>query len=128
MGDPYLLDSSVLVDLARLDGRALRLIGALPDDAALTSVTVVRTELIRGAHADDWPSVRRMLDDLLWIPVDVELADLAGRMAARFDRTHPGISLTDYVVAAATRLLGATLLTLNVRHFPMLEGLRPAYD
>jgi hypothetical protein len=30
-------------------------------------------------------------------------------------------------VAAGTRLLGAELLTMNVRHFPMIDGLRPAY-
>jgi len=34
---------------------------------------------------------------------------------------------TDYLVAAAARSVGADLVTLNVRHFPMFEGLEPAY-
>ena len=34
----------------------------------------------------------------------------------------------DYLVAATSIVLGAPLLTTNVRHFPMFEGLEPAYE
>ncbi|HSS77889.1 MAG TPA: type II toxin-antitoxin system VapC family toxin, partial [Thermoanaerobaculia bacterium] len=33
----------------------------------------------------------------------------------------------DYLIAATTLLLDADLLTTNVRHFPMIDGLQPAY-
>ena len=32
-----------------------------------------------------------------------------------------------YLIAAAVQTLDARLLTLNVRHFPMIPGLLPAY-
>lgn len=35
--------------------------------------------------------------------------------------------VADYLVAAGTELLEASLLTLNVRHFPMVPDLEPAY-
>lgn len=40
---------------------------------------------------------------------------------------HSGIDDADYLIAATAISLEADLLTTNVRHFPMLEGLRPAY-
>jgi predicted nucleic acid-binding protein len=33
----------------------------------------------------------------------------------------------DYLIAAAAQSIGATLVTLDVRHFPMFADLEPAY-
>lgn len=35
--------------------------------------------------------------------------------------------MADYLIAATSMLADADLLTTNVRHFPMIEGLAPAY-
>lgn len=51
----------------------------------------------------------------------------AGRLAQRYHASHGGIDTVDYVIAAAAESLGASLLTLNVRHFPMFPDLEPAY-
>jgi predicted nucleic acid-binding protein len=121
------LDTSVLIDFIRGDPRAARTLAALPDDVELWSVTVVRTEVIAGARAEDGPIMRRILDELRWMAVDETVADLGGRMAAHYGPANRGIGLADYLVAATVRLLGARLMTLNVRHFPMLAGLERAY-
>ena len=123
--EPLVLDSSVLVGVTRGDPRAARLMESL--EAELWSVTIVRTELLAGARLGDGPVITQVLDQLRWLDVDSMVADLAGRMAAHYARSHPGIELPDYLIAAGTRLLGARLLTLNVRHFPMLANLKPAY-
>jgi predicted nucleic acid-binding protein len=128
LGPRYLLDTSVLVDLVRGDARPVRLLGSLPADAELWSVTGVRTELMAGARPEGGPSVVALFDELRWLRVDEQVAELAGRMAAHLDPAHQGIALADYLVAAGTRLLGAGLLTLNVRHYPMIDGLRTAYS
>lgn len=52
---------------------------------------------------------------------------LAGEYLRTFRRSHAGIDTVDYVVAASVRLHGAELATLNVKHFPMIEGLRPPW-
>jgi predicted nucleic acid-binding protein len=38
-----------------------------------------------------------------------------------------GIGATDLIIAATAERLGLPLATHNVRHFPMVEGLEPAY-
>lgn len=121
-------DTSVLVDVLRGDERAT---GLLSDRASggdqLWGVVVTRSEILAGMRSGERRATLALLDSLRWLDVEVELADLAGEMARRYRRSHPGVELPDYIVAAGAELLGATLLTLNVKHFPMFPGLEPAY-
>ncbi len=41
--------------------------------------------------------------------------------------SHSGIDDADYLIAATANILDAPLLTTNVRHFPMFEGLTRPY-
>lgn len=122
------LDTSVLIDHLRGDGRAVEL---LTDSARarheLWSVTVVRTEVVAGMRPGEERRTIALLDALRWQPVTIEIADRAGELARRYLRSHSGVDTVDYIVAAATDLVGGRLLTQNVRHFPMFPGLSPAY-
>jgi predicted nucleic acid-binding protein len=51
----------------------------------------------------------------------------AGLLARKHRKAHSGIDDVDYLIAATALVGDAELLTTNVRHFPMLAGLRPAY-
>jgi predicted nucleic acid-binding protein len=64
---------------------------------------------------------------LVWFPVDTDVARIGGALARRYRPSHGGIEDTDYLIRATALLLDAELLTTNVKHFPMLEGLDPAY-
>lgn len=64
---------------------------------------------------------------IAWVPVNEDIARLAGRLARRFGLSHTGIDAADYLIGATALLLRAELLTTNVLQFPMLERLRPAY-
>lgn len=56
-----------------------------------------------------------------------EVARRAGELAQTHRRSHSGIDDADYLIAATALLLEADLLTTNVRRFPMIAGLEPAY-
>jgi predicted nucleic acid-binding protein len=123
-----LIDTSVLIDHLRGDERAVgRLQSAIGDGDELWSVSVVRTEVLAGARPDEDELIGRLLDQLRWLEVTTDLADAAGRLASQYLRSHRGVDTVDFLVAAGVQKLGATLLTQNVRHFPMLENLQPAY-
>jgi predicted nucleic acid-binding protein len=123
-----LIDTSVLIDHLRGDARAVgRLRQVVGEGDELWSVTVVRTEILAGAKAGDGPVIQNLLRRLRWLDVGVGLADAAGRLAATYLRSHPGVDTVDYLIAAAAQALDARLLTLNVRHFPMFPELEPAY-
>lgn len=51
----------------------------------------------------------------------------AGEHLRRFRRSHAGIDLVDYGIAAIAEAYDVPLLTWNTRHFPMFKGLKPAF-
>lgn len=122
------IDTSILIDHLRgVDAARDLLLGAIRDGHELWSVTVVRTEVLAGMRPAEERPTRALLGVLRWLDVNIDLADRAGTLAARFMRSHRGIDTVDYLIAAATEQLGARLDTLNVRHFPMFAGLVPSY-
>jgi predicted nucleic acid-binding protein len=71
--------------------------------------------------------VGRLFDGLLLLPVTDAIARRAGQQLRRFRSSHSGIDLADYLIAATAEEEGASLVTLNVKHFPMFNGLRPPW-
>lgn len=122
------LDSSVIIDHLRGDARARRLIlAALASGDELWSVTAARVEIVGGLRPGEERATYALLGIISWLDVTTDVADLAGRYAAQYRRSHGGIDTVDYLIAAAVDTLVAELRTLNVRHFPMIPGLGPAY-
>ncbi|MDQ2690243.1 MAG: type II toxin-antitoxin system VapC family toxin [Chloroflexota bacterium] len=120
-------DTSVLIDVLRGDERAITLLTGLADRDELWGVVVTRSELLSGMRSRERRPTYALLDSLRWREVDLELADRAGELARRYRRSHPGVELPDFLIAAGVELLGGMLLTLNVKHFPMFPDLEPAY-
>lgn len=122
------VDADVLIDVLRNVVPAIDLLAAAQGRGdELTSVTPVRTEILRGTTTSGQSAAVEFLQFIGWLDVDVELADRAGEIGRRFLRSHQGISVTDLLLAAAVERTGGNLLTRNVRHFPMIPGLRSAY-
>ena len=122
------VDTSVLIDHLRGDERAHRSLRAAADDGErLVASVVTKVEILAGMRANEEPSTRRLMRVLDWIPVDDVIAEQAGQLANRYLRSHPGVDLVDYIIAATTRTLDAALWTRNVKHFPMIVGLTPPY-
>jgi len=44
-----------------------------------------------------------------------------------YRRSHQGIGLGDYLIAATAEAEGLELATLDVRHFPMIEDLKASF-
>jgi predicted nucleic acid-binding protein len=123
-----LVDTSVLIDHLRGDERAVELLERLfTDESRIWAATPTRTEILAGVTEAERTPTEGLLALLAWVDIDVAIADEAGELARRYRRSHPGIDTVDYLIAAAAGRVGARLLTLNVRHFPMFEALQPAY-
>lgn len=122
-----LFDSSVLIAHLRGDDRATsRLRAAAAEGGAFASV-LSRTELEGGMRSAERSSVARLFGGVALVPVSDTIAVRAGEHLRRFRRSHSGIDIVDYVVAATAEEVDAELVTLNVRHFPMVPRLRPAF-
>jgi predicted nucleic acid-binding protein len=123
-----LIDTTVAVDHLRGDDRATRLLEQLADEGEpLLASELSRFELLAGTRPDELDPTELFIGALTLVPVDEEIARLAGSMAAEYRRAYKGIDAIDYLIAATATVVGAHLLTTNVRHFPMICGLRPPY-
>ena len=126
-----LLDTCVLSDVQRDGGdpgvkEAVRTLRA--EEAFLSSVTIA--ELSRGIAR--LSSGRRKTTLSRWyaglvahygeriITFDVEIADMAGRLAADAERNGTTVPLADVVIAATAARHGLVVMTRNERHFRAL--------
>lgn len=123
-----LLDTSVAIDHLRGEPSAVDLLSRLVDaEETVVASEVVRFELIAGVRDNELEALEQFFSALSWIAVDEAITRSAGSLARQHRRAYSGIDDADYLIAATALLLDAELLTTNVRHFPMLPGLRPAY-
>lgn len=125
MKNGLLLDTDVLVDFLRGQPDAVAYVKAQADRISLSSI--VAAELYAGAKDDDELS---RLDELLSlfpvIPVTIDLARSAGLHKRNYCKSH-GVGLADALIAATAETLDAELKTLNIKHYPMLKGLKPPH-
>ena len=123
-----LLDTSVAIDHLRGSPSAVDLLTDLVEvEESIFASEVVRFELLAGVREKEVDGLERFFSAISWVPVGEEVARAAGSLAQRHRRSHSGIDDADYLIAATALLLEADLLTTNVRHFPMMTGLEPAY-
>lgn len=122
-----LFDSTVLIaHLRGVTAASALLREAVATGRAACSV-LTRVEIEGGMRSAERAAVARLFGSLTLEPVTDVIARRAGEQLRAYRRSHPGIDVVDYVIAATAEIHEAELVTLNVRHFPMLRGLRPAF-
>jgi hypothetical protein len=120
-----LLDTSVLIDFLRGHAAAVTLLSEL-EEPALSS-EICRVEVFQGLRPNEEALAAQLFALIEWISVVEPIANRAGELGRRWRPSHSGIGAADLIVAATAELTDASLLTLTVKHFPMMTGLRPAY-
>ena len=124
-GSILLLDTDVLVDFLRGHSEAVAFVNAHSARIILSSIVVA--ELYAGVRGDREQAVLEALVSLFRIvPVSGEIAKTGGLYKRDYGKSH-GVGLADAILAATAESENAELKTLNTKHYPMLQGLRPAY-
>jgi predicted nucleic acid-binding protein len=118
----YLLDTSVIIDaLNNKRGRGELLTGLAEQGHLLACCLVNVTEVYAGMRQDEQASTAELLESLQFYPVTFPIARLAGIL--KYDYGRKGITLAagDVTVAAVALYHHLTLITDNVKHYPMQE-------
>lgn len=125
MAGAILLDTDVLVDFFRGSRKAVALVNLHSDRIILSSIVVA--ELFAGVKGDTEQAVLENFVSLFRVvPVSTEIAKAGGLYKRDYGKSH-GVGLADAILAATAEAEDAELKTLNIRHYPMLKGLKPAY-
>lgn len=124
-GAILLLDTDVLVDFLRGHSEAVAFVNAHSARIILSSIVVA--ELYAGVRGDREQAALEALVSLFRVvPVSGEIAKTGGLYKRDYGKSH-GVGLADAILAATAESENAELKTLNTKHYPMLQGLGPAY-
>jgi predicted nucleic acid-binding protein len=120
-----MVDTDVLIDFLRGHPAAVTFITSNANRILISAI--VAAELYAGVKGQ---AEEVALSDLLslfrQVPIELEIAKKGGLYKRDFGRSH-GVGLADAILAASANLENAELKTLNVKHYPMLKGIKPAY-
>ncbi|MBC8194813.1 MAG: PIN domain-containing protein [Acidimicrobiia bacterium] len=121
-----LLDTTVLIDLERA-GHDLESILLDEDDVAVSAVTVAELEvgihLASEEHVDDRrESVRAVVDSVVVLPYDIEVAHGHAVLLAHSRKTGRPRGRHDLIVAATALVSGRTIISADTTAFLDLPG------
>ena len=120
-----LLDTTVLVDVIRREEAALDYIDNTRKAEGLLRLSIVtKMELIIGCRDKaEVQKTEKLLVDYDVLDVTPLISRKAYELIVRFSKSH-GMAIPDALIAATALVENAVLVTSNVRHFSVIEGLR----
>ena len=122
---PILVDTDVMVDYLRGHPKAVTLVKNGAEGIGISSIVIA--ELYAGMRGEQEQAVLDALFSAFRvISVTGPIARVGGLFKRDFGKSH-GVGLPDAIVAATVQIENAELCTLNVKHYPMFKGLKPAY-
>jgi len=125
MAEIILLDTDVLVDFFRGHSKAIVFVNTHSNRIILSSIVVA--ELYAGVKGDnEQVALDNFVSLFRVVPVSADIAKAGGLYKRDYGRSH-GVGLADAIIAATAEAENAELKTLNIKHYPMLKGLRTAY-
>ena len=125
MNLPYLIDTDVLIEYLRGHSKAVIFLEKTRASIYLSSITIA--ELYAGVRDG---VEKEILDEFIQafqiIPIDHNIARKGGLLRRDYGKSH-GVGLADAINAAAAENVGATLVTMNRKHYPMLKSVNVPY-
>ncbi|WP_326549225.1 type II toxin-antitoxin system VapC family toxin [Mycolicibacterium sp. ND9-15] len=122
-----LVDSDILIAHLRGVAAARDWLRDARGEGPLAISVVSLTELVGGMRSAERREVWQLLASFRAEPVTEIIARRAGDFMRQYRRSHSGIGLVDYLIAATADIKGYEPATLNVKHFPMFKDLRPPF-
>ena len=116
----YLLDTNVFILTLRGVSNALDFLDAINQEKERLYISVVtRTEILAGMRPHEEHRTMELLDTVTSLPADEAIADQAGRLIYLDARQGIHLSFPDALIAATALQHNFTLVTTNIKHFPM---------
>jgi predicted nucleic acid-binding protein len=119
----FLIDTNILIDALKSRRSRLEFLQRLSRSEPLAFCSIVLAELFAGLATQAEVSEARadLLDAIVYVATSESAAELAGSLQHQYKKKGITLSLTDVMIAAVAMSEGHTLVTDNVKHFPMPE-------
>ncbi|WP_449241580.1 PIN domain-containing protein [Desulfoscipio gibsoniae] len=120
-----LVDTNILIDHLRNVPKATELMEEVENNSyegLLSTINILELMAAPKMTEKRFESIKCLLDIFEHVPVDSNIAIVAGQNLAKYRASH-GLEPMDAIIAATARVSEAVLFTLNIKHFRFIEGL-----
>ena len=116
-----LLDTNFLIGLLRGAQTYWAYFEQLLEQIGPLISVITRAEIYAGCHPSEEAETEKLLSFLRSVPVDMDIAEMAGRFVYEYGRRGITLHLEDAMIGATAVSEQLILVTQNVSHFPMLS-------
>lgn len=114
------LDTNIVIHLLKKQPQIVAcFIDLLEDQTVFLLSPIVVAEIYAGAFQREHKEIETLFSLCKRISINCETGLQAGNYAHRYRKTHQGISLEDYLLAASAQQNHCPLWTSNHKHYPM---------
>ena len=116
----FLLDTSVIIDTINGKRNRGQLLKELLHQGHLLACCPINvTEVYAGLRAHEETRTLNLLESLQYYPITWPIARLAGELQRDYGRKGTSLATTDVTIAAVALYHQLTLITDNLKHYPM---------
>jgi len=118
-----LCDTDVIIEILKGNEKIIKTIESIGlENIAISSITVM--ELYFGAlNKNELDKIKKHLKALNIVHFDNDVSELAVSMIESYSKSH-GLQIPDAIIAATALLSELKLLTLNLKDFRYIDGLK----
>ncbi len=116
-----LLDSGILIRHLRDYSGYAEITEQLSKQWMLYISSFSRFEIFLGMRNYERDRTMHLLDTIICLPINAEVADLAGNLVCTWRKQGVTLGEGDVLIAATAIFFELELITTNARHFPMPE-------
>ena len=118
----YLLDTTVIIDCLRGRKAIVDFVTKIASEGSTVGCCAVNVaEVYAGMRENERQVTKKFLDSLEYYEVTRNVAEQAGAYKRQYGQKGVTLSLSDAIIAAVAISNNLTLVTDNVKHYPMPE-------
>jgi len=118
----YLLDTTIIIDYLRGKQKIVKLLKKLFSEGSLLSCCSINIiEVYAGMKEKEEEITREFLNSLEYYYLTKDIAEKAGRYKGNYQKKGVTLYLPDVAIATIAIRNNLTLLTDNIKHYPMPE-------
>jgi len=116
----YLLDTTVIIDCLRGERETVEFLTEVASEGSSVGCCAINiAEVYAGMKENERQVTKKFLDSLEYYEVTRNLAEQAGEYKRKYSRKGITLSLSDVIIAAVAISNNLTLVTDNLRHYPI---------
>lgn len=115
----YLIDTDILIWVLRGDRKYEDFLQSLKDKGSFSISTVTIAEIYKNIYPSEIVKTENVLSELQTWDVTPPIAKQAGLYWQEYIKRLKNLSLTDCLIAGCANVNNLTLVSLNIKHFPM---------